>query len=550
MNIRYSFHLLSLALLTLLSSCQSDFLKEYSQDMSRAQTPTDLNELMMGDCLLPLGLASISNSTYSINNPNYAVLHFLSDELQENISTPGRPDFLRECETYFPYFCWQQDTYRDYKGASTMTSSEANYWNLAYEKIDRCNMVISAEKDVTCDNDVDRALLRHVMGETHFLRATYYYMLVKLYGKPYAPQTAASTPGVPIKVSANVEDKEFQRASVADVYQQILADLDEAEKDLGDVTTPENIYHVGLDAVYIFRSRVAMYMQDWNQAADYASKALQQNNYLQTVAGWTSNTEYPISSSNKEVVFSNGASCFGNLVFAYPQRKNSSWDDPYSPAFEVSDHLMSLFSANDGRRKAYITNEDDLGYHRWSYHKIDNSYKHLGVYNTVSDVFSLRTAEAYLNLAEADAELGKDSEACQYLNKLRDSRIQNNTAVSLSGKELISFIREERERELCFEGHRWFDLRRYSIDTKYPQTTTIEHTFSTYTLVDYENKRQETRYYRLLPNDDAYTLDIPYNVRNFQKSIGSNSRPARQPFKTVAASQDEDSGDDDSGSDW
>ena len=550
MNIRYSFLLLSLALLTLFSSCQSDFLKEYSQDMSRAQTPTDLNELMMGDCLLPLGLASNSNSYYSIDNPNYAVLHFMSDELQENISTPGRPDFLRESETYFPYFCWQQDTYRDYKGASTMTSSEANYWNLAYEKIDRCNMVISAEKDVKCDNDVDRALLRHVMGGTHFLRATYYYMLVNLYGKPYAPQTAASTPGVPIKLSAKVEDKEFQRASVADVYQQILADLDEAEKDLSDVTTPENIYHVGLDAVYIFRSRVALYMQDWSQAADYATKALQQNNYLQTVAGWASNTEYPISSANKEVVFSNGASCFGNLVFAYPQRKNSSWDDPYSPAFEVSDHLVSLFSANDGRRKAYITNQDDLDYHRWSYHKINNSYKHLGVYNTVSDVFSLRTAEAYLNLAEADAELGKDAEACQYLNKLRDRRIENNTAVSLSGKELISFIREERERELCFEGHRWFDLRRYSVDTKYPQTTTIEHTFSTYTYVDYENKRQETRYYRLLPNDDAYTLDIPYNVRNFQNSIGSNTRPARQPFKTVAASEDEDSGDDDSGSDW
>ena len=499
----------------LLSSCQSDFLKEYSQDMSRAQTPTDLNELMMGDCLLPLGLASIHDSYYSIENANYAVLHFMSDELQENISASGRPDILRESETYFPYFCWQQDVFRNYKGSSTMTSDEANYWDLAYEKIDRCNMVISA---------------------------------VNLYGKPYAPQTAASTPGVPIKLSAKVEDKEFSRASVAKVYQQILADLDEAEKDLSDVTQPENIYHVGLDAVYIFRSRVAMYMQDWNQAADYASKALQQNNYLQTVAGWTSNTEYPISSSNKEVVFSNGASCFGNLVFAYPQRKTNAWSDPYSPAFEVSDHLVSLFSANDGRRKAYITNEDDMNYHRWSYHKINNSYKHLGVYNTVSDVFSLRTAEAYLNLAEADAELGKDAEACQYLNKLRNSRIQDNTSVSLSGKELITFIREERERELCFEGHRWFDLRRYSVDTKYPQTTTIEHTFSTYTYADYEYKRQETRYYRLLPNDDAYTLDIPYSVRNFQKSIGSNSRPTRQPFKTVAATEDEDSGDEDSGS--
>lgn len=43
-HIRYSFHILSAALLLLLSSCQSDFLKEYSQDLSRVQTPTDLNE--------------------------------------------------------------------------------------------------------------------------------------------------------------------------------------------------------------------------------------------------------------------------------------------------------------------------------------------------------------------------------------------------------------------------------------------------------------------------------------------------------------------------
>lgn len=544
-HIRYSLHILSAALLLLLSSCQSDFLKEYSQDLSRVQTPTDLNELLMGDCLMPLGIARVSNSTYYLDNPNYAVLHFMGDELQANISVPGKPDVMNETETYFPYFCWQQDTYRDYKGASTLTSSEANYWDLAYKKIDHCNMVIAAEGDVKCSDDNDRALLRHVMGECHFLRANYYFLLVNLYGKPYAPTTAASTPGVPIKLCAKVEDKEYTRASVEEVYQQILADLDEAEADLKDVTSPESIYHVGLDAVYIFRSRVELYMQDWAKAAEYAKLALGQSDYLQTVAGWSSNTDYPISSSNKEVVYSNGASCFGNLVYPYPQRKNSGWGDPYSPVYEVSDHLVGLFSANDGRRKAYITDEDDLDYHRWSYHKINNSYTHFGVYNTVSDVFSLRTAEAYLNLTEADAEQGNDAEACQYLNKLRDTRITGNTAVNLSGEELVKFIREERERELCFEGHRWFDLRRYSVDTKYPQTTTIEHSFSTYTYSDYEYHRQYTYYYKLTTNDDAMTLNIPYSVREFQSSIGSNSRPTRQPFKTETASDDSDEGSND-----
>lgn len=86
--------------------------------------------------------------------------------------------------------------------------------------------------------------------------------------------------------------------------------------------------------------------------------------------------------------------------------------------------------------------------------------------------------------------------------------------------------------ESSASGHRWFDLRRYSVDAKYPQTTTIEHTFSTYTYSNYEYHRQYTYYYKLTTNDDAMTLNIPYSVREFQSSIGSNSRPSRKPFKT------------------
>lgn len=540
MHIKHIYIFFVTALLLTASSCSSDFLKEYSQDLSRVKTATDLNELLMGDCLMPLGEAGVKNSTYYISNPNYAVLHFMGDELQENISTSGKPDILNEAETYFPFFCWQRDTWVDFKGASSLSSNESNYWDLAYKKIDRCNMVIDAQNDVACDNDEDRALLRHVMGECHYLRATYYFTLVNLYGKPYVPSTADNAPGVPIKISSKVEDKGYVRASIAEVYKQILADLDEAETDLKDVAAPKNIYHVGIEAVYIFRSRVEMFMQNWQKAAGYAKLALQQNSSLQNLVGWTGG--YPISSDNKEVVYSNGASCFGNIVFLEPGKK-SSFGRVYSPAFEVSDHLVSLFAKDDGRRSAYITNQDDVNYHRWSYHKINNSVKHYNIHNTASDVFCIRTAEAYLNLAEADAELGKDAEACQYLTKLREARVASNAAVSLSGEALVRFIREERERELCFEGHRWFDIRRYMADTKYPQTTTIVHTMSAYHTVDYNDVRQYTNYYRLDPNDDAYTLNIPKDVRDFQPSIGSNSRPDRTYFKQEVAS-DGNSGDD------
>ncbi len=540
MNVIKQINTLFVAALSLMaSSCSSDFLKEYSQDLSRAKTATDLNELLMGDCTMPLGEAKMQDSYYTLDNPNYAVLHFMGDELQENISTSGKPDIYDQASTYFPFFCWQRDAWIDFKGKGSLVSNEANYWNLAYEKIANCNMVIDAEKDVSCDNDDDRALLRRVVGESHYLRATYYFTLVNLYAKPYSPSTAADMPGVPIKTSASVEDKEYTRASLAEVYGQILADLDEAEKDLKDVTSPASVYHVGIEAVYVFRSRVELFMQNWQAAVDYAKLALDQDSFLQNLVGWTSG--YPISSDNKEVVYSNGASCFGNIVFPYPQRKNN-YGNVYSPAFEVSDHLVSLFAKDDGRRTAYITNQDDVNNHLWSYHKIDNSTTHFNIYNTASDVFCIRTAEAYLNIAEAYAELGQDAEACQWLSRLRKARVASGATVNLSGEALVRFIREERERELCFEGHRWFDLRRYMVDANYPQTTTIVHTMSAYHTVDYEDVRQYTNYYRLEPNDEAYTLNIPKDVRDFQPSIGSNARPDRKYFKQEVASE---SGDDD-----
>ncbi|MBR0523570.1 MAG: RagB/SusD family nutrient uptake outer membrane protein, partial [Prevotella sp.] len=119
-------------------------------------------------------------------------------------------------------------------------------------------------------------------------------------------------------------------------------------------------------------------------------------------------------------------------------------------------------------------------------------------------------------------------------------RVRDAEDVSLSGAELMTFIREERERELCLEGHRWFDLRRYQVDAKYPYSTTIEHTFTFIKLVDYTDVRDHTNYYRLEPNDDAYTLDIPKTVRDHQVSIGSNPRPYRQPFKVVTDYDDDD----------
>lgn len=528
MKKKYIYQLFAILALGLgFNSCSSDFLKEYSQDLARVQSVDDLNELLVGDCFLPKGYYSIGNSMLVCENPNYAILHFMSDELQENTQLFSDPNFGDNSfrKKFYPYFTWQKDTYLDIEGKSTLESAENNFWSLGYEKINNCNMVLDAADQLSVSSDEDNMRLRKVKGEAYFMRAFYYLTLANLYGKPYTPQTAETEPAVPIKTSANVEDKEYKRASVSAVYQQIVSDLASAEACFSNTSEPTSIYHAGMEAVYILRSRVSLYMQDWQTAADYAKKALDKDSYLCDLSVLSAD-EYPMSKSNEEVVYSNGSSCLGNILYENP-KKYDDWDD-YSPTWYISDELYALFGDGDYRKQTYLTTSDDPYNQLPTYHKIDNSIASYGKYKEVSDVFCIRTAEAYLNAAEAFAQLGQDAEACTYLNKLRQSRIQGAEAVQLSGESLVSFIREERERELFLEGHRWFDLRRYSVDTKYPYSKTIEHTYTYYAKdADYNYSAKKINKYRLEKNDAAYTLDIPKTVKDFQPSIGSNERPVR-----------------------
>ena len=70
-----------------------------------------------------------------------------------------------------------------------------------------------------------------------------------------------------------------------------------------------------------------------------------------------------------------------------------------------------------------------------------------------------RIAEQYLIVAEAAYKLGNTADAQTYLNTLRQSRGVPTT--NLTGEDLYEEIKNERARELAFEGFRLWDLRRW-----------------------------------------------------------------------------------------
>ena len=102
-----------------------------------------------------------------------------------------------------------------------------------------------------------------------------------------------------------------------------------------------------------------------------------------------------------------------------------------------------------------------------------------------------------------------------------------------TGAQLIQFIRDERQRELCLEGLRWFDMRRYAVDPRYKLVEKVKHSYSVYKLQGYRYSKGEVATYELSTDDGGMVLDIPKSVREFQNSIGSNPRPERKGDITV-----------------
>ena len=82
-----------------------------------------------------------------------------------------------------------------------------------------------------------------------------------------------------------------------------------------------------------------------------------------------------------------------------------------------------------------------------------------------------------------------------------------------SKEELIAFIKEERRRELCFEGHRWFDLRRWGMPA-------ITHTW--------HNSSSQSSTYTLEEGDLLYTVPIPEEAIQSNNSLVQNELPGKR----------------------
>ncbi|MDE6095694.1 MAG: RagB/SusD family nutrient uptake outer membrane protein [Muribaculaceae bacterium] len=496
-----------------LNSCDS-FLQEYSQDLAKVNSWEDLDEVLLGAAYLHTGMYYDTGDSYFAmdRDDHFDILHFMSDEIRMSDKSSQLSEYYT---SMFPFFTWQQDTGVD--NQFRYTGGDEIYFNSPYSRINVCNMVISLIDEQPSNSVEDDRQKSRVKGEAYFLRGLYYFFLANLYCEPYDPSTADNTMGLPLKFSEVIEDTEFQRASLADTYAKVLEDLEIAEKCLESIPH-KSLYRADVTTVRLLQSRVYLYMQDWDNAIAKAKEVLDSNDNLLRIS--TKNIgDTCLDSSSPEVLFS-----MGDYLIAYFFQDNRST----KVAIHISDDMLALYSDDDYRKDRYIGETANRG--KDIFRKVNGQREAMGSYTTVGSTFCFRTPEAYFTLAEASAYKGDDATARQVMEKFLATRMRGDVAVSESGNDLIDLIRDERAREFLLEGHRWFDLRRYTVCGPYPWSKEIIHGYIYETQRNYKTVHDHTDWYRLEKNDIAYTLPIPRKVRNFQTSLGNISRPNRKAF--------------------
>ncbi|MBQ7149764.1 MAG: RagB/SusD family nutrient uptake outer membrane protein [Prevotella sp.] len=518
-------------LLTLLFSSCGDFLDEYSTDQRYCENADDLEALMIGEGFLGFrkdgyynqGTLSKSTLESEANQSMYFPwIHVVDDDAEAFLV-----NYVTE-DTGTPYYMlgklanWSEDPFSSIQNIQWLDKD----WTKLYKHIGALNSIIYQAQEIKGKDSRNEKieLLKHVSGEAHFLRAFYYFYLANAYGLPYSTASASTDFSVPLKVSEVIEDKHFTRATCEEVYQRIWADLEAAESELeGYSPTTNPKLRVGIGAVKAFKSRVALYMERYQDAID-ATNAFSELDYKLIDLRQHDSSNSFNNRNSSELIFTTGTY---NACYIFINDSTSQWngDDNRASSFKASNDLMEKYTANDLRLTTFFMKSAK------SKAPLPNKYfVQPGDYNytdIASDIFSIRYAEVLLNKAEALAMLNKNEEARNTLQLLREKRIvgANISDIPTDNQQLIEFIRTERRMELCFEGHRWFDLRRYSVNSKYPLSEDFCITHPAYTYDAVSNMNYHTGDYRLesyTKDKAAWVIPIPNATITFNEGTLTN----------------------------
>lgn len=320
---------------------------------------------------------------------------------------------------------------------------KVDIWDKAYFNIYQASAVIEG---LTSSNGVSESLKPQLIGEAKFLRAFCYFYLINFYGD------------VPLVTSTNWSSVQFnKRASVENIYQQIISDLEDAKLSLpgnyllsNNERTRANKY-----AATSLLSRVYLYKGDWLKAEVEAASVIQNT----VLYGLEADLDKVFLINSKEAIWQLEVS---NSYSPYATREGLAILPPNatsSPRYYLTTELINAFDTADRRKSKWVKN---TVFANTSY-PFPNKYKiRVGTSGNVLEYYTVfRLAEQYLIRSEAQAKQNKLVDAISDLNVLRKRAGLEDLPTNLNQSQVLAAVLQEKRIELFSEwGHRWFDLKR------------------------------------------------------------------------------------------
>lgn len=356
----------------------------------------------------------------------------------------------------------------------------SNVWQYDYSAIANVNFFIDRIQGIL-DNptedftDSDLVALEQYLGECYFFRAYYHYDLAMRFCVLYDPSTAASEMGIPyVKVYAPTSDRSQypSRGSLQDTYAEINKDLDLAEEMITAQGSGQSSEYLNADIVDAFRARVYLNMQDYSKVIEYAAPLKSRYALVSNAADFNAMW---VNDSGAECLMMMDASKESNNQAASMDIHYMSYitnSKAYEPYFLPTQGIVDIFLQYPGDlrtsqflRLTEVTSSGESA-QAYMFTKFPGNPELFpdGMTSPSSNYLHknkpFRTAEVYLNLAEAYAMNGNTAEASSVLNELRASRI-SGYAADYAQSNVMGEIKKERVRELIGEGFRLYDLKRW-----------------------------------------------------------------------------------------
>jgi hypothetical protein len=364
-------------------------------------------------------------------------------------------------------YIWAQDLY---EGQGLVID-----WDIPYQQVFYSNTVLQGLAGIQPDS-TNQAQWNMLEGTALFSRAFAFFNVAGLFAEPYDSATAASDPGIPLRLDPDINEK-TTRASMQASYAQIVGDLHIAEELLPAAIPFSNLNRPSRLAAQALLARVYLSVGDYKDAGLCADSVLQVYGKLLNYNSLDTSQPFQFTDNMPEILYQanfpivgnmlEGLSCYGCLV---------------------DTTLIASYTPNDLRRPLYYFVVPSGGY------TLNSSYAGL-----IFPFSGLATDELYLIRAECNVRVGQVTLALNDLDTLRSYRVVTGSFMPypvMTAAAALDTVLAERRKELAFRGIRWSDLRRLNQEG-WNITLTRNLNGNPYTLS---------------PNSKLYTLPIPPDV--------------------------------------